>query len=272
MALKARDFELENIRVTTHHSEDAPSTMVDEHQIIQVMLNILTNAEQAIKAEHGRGEITISTHLVNGGIRIKVSDDGLGIPAENLHSIFDPFFTTKEVGEGTGLGLSICYGIIRDHGGKMWAESAPGKGATFHIELPVLPNVAPVDTQPAESDVVTVAARRILVVDDEPEVRNILRRVLSADGHDVALASDGEDAWKLIQKTRFDSIFLDLRMPGVDGRELYQQIIEYSSDLAKKVVFITGDTASADTERFLDSTASPVLGKPFTIEAIRQLL
>ncbi len=99
-----------------------------------------------------------------------------------------------------------------------------------------------------------------------------MNRVLSSDGNDVVLASDGKEAWKLIQKNRFDSIFLDLRMPGVDGQELYQQIIEYSPDLAKKVVFVTGDTARADTERFLESTANPVLGKPFTIEAIRQLL
>jgi len=272
LALKARDFELENIRVTTKHSKGIPSTMVDESQIIQVILNILTNAEQAIKTGRGHGQVTISTRMVKGFIGIRVSDDGPGIPAEHLHSIFDPFFTTKEVGEETGLGLSICYGIVRDQGGKMWAESAPGKRATFHIELPVLPDVAPTVGQSTETDGVTVTARRILVVDDEPEVRHILGRVLSADGHDVSLASDGQEAWKLIQKTRFDNIFLDLRMPGVDGQELYQQIIEYSLDLAMKVVFITGDSAKADTERFLESTSSPVLGKPFTIEAIRQLL
>ena len=110
------------------------------------------------------------------------------------------------------------------------------------------------------------------MVDDEPEVRNILNWVLSSVGHDAVLASEGKEAWKLIQQNRFDSIFLDLWMPGVDGQELYEQIIEYSFDLAKKVVFVTGDTARADTERFLESTANPVLGKPFTIEAIRQLL
>ena len=110
------------------------------------------------------------------------------------------------------------------------------------------------------------------MVDDEPEVRNILNWVLSSVGHDAVLASEGKEAWKLIQQNRFDSIFLDLWMPGVDGQELYKQIIEYSSDPAKKVVFVTGDAARADTERFLESTANPVLGKPFTIEAIRQLL
>jgi two-component system NtrC family sensor kinase len=189
LALKFRDFELENIQVTTTHSKGIPPTMIDEQQIILVMLNILTNAEQAIKAGRRYGEIAIATRSDKGAIRISVSDDGPGIPAENLHSIFDPFFTTKEVGKGTGLGLSICYGIVRDHGGMMWAESSPGKGAAFHIELPVLPDVAPVDTQQAGADGMAVTARRILVVDDEPEVRNILGRVLSADGHDVSLAS-----------------------------------------------------------------------------------
>ncbi|PKB70491.1 MAG: hypothetical protein BZY87_10210 [SAR202 cluster bacterium Io17-Chloro-G6] len=124
----------------------------------------------------------------------------------------------------------------------------------------------------ADTDDVTVICRRILVVDDGPAFRNILHRTLSSDGHDVSLASDGASAWTLIRGNQLDRIFLDLRMPGLDGQELYQLITEFSQDLAKKVVFITGDTARADTQRFLDSTASPVLSKPFTIEAIRQLI
>ena len=86
------------------------------------------------------------------------------------------------------------------------------------------------------------------------------------------MASDGENAWKLIQGNDFDRIFVDLRMPGIDGRELYQRIREWKPDLAERVVFITGDTANPETRRFLSSTASPVLTKPFTIDAIRQLL
>ena len=272
LELKQHDFIFGNIRVTAQHSQRELPTMVDEHKITQVMLNVLTNAEQAIKARHGRGEITITTSQTEDMIRISVSDDGLGIPPENLGSIFDPFFTTKEVGQGTGLGLSICYGIVRDHGGKMWAESSPGEGSTFHIELPVLPEATPVRANPTINGGGQVTGRRILVVDDEPEVRDILLRALSADGHDVALAPDGESAWKLIQENQFDMIFLDLRMPGIDGQELHQLVSEFSSDLARKIVFITGDTANSDTRKFLDSTPCPVLSKPFTIEAVRSLL
>ena len=108
-ALTSHDFLLNNIRVTTRHSKRVPRTMADEHQLIQVVLNILTNAEQAIVARQRAGNVTTTTRLTKGMIRITISDDGPGIPAANLNSIFDPFFSTKEVGEGTGLGLSICY-------------------------------------------------------------------------------------------------------------------------------------------------------------------
>ena len=246
--------------------------MVDELQIIQVILNILTNAEQAIESRQGPGEITIAIRPVKGMIRISISDDGPGIPPEHLRNIFDPFFTTKEVGQGTGLGLSICYGIIREHGGELWVESTPGDGTTFQIELPVLAEVTPERTHSTATNGSPAAGHWILVVDDEPAMRDVLLRALSTHGNVVAFAPDGERAWKLIQGNQYDVIFLDLRMPGVDGRELYGLITKLSPELAKKVVFITGDTASADTRRFLESTASPVLSKPFTIEAIRQLL
>ncbi len=270
--LKARDFELKNISVFLNHSEDLVSTMMDEPQLIQVILNVLTNAEQAIKAQADAGNITITTDRTNDVLRLRISDDGPGIPAENLHSIFNPFFTTKDVGEGTGLGLSICYGIIREHGGEMWVESEPGEGATFCVELPVLPEVTPTHVESDAPDERSTFGQRILVVDDEPEVRLILERVLTNEGHSVALAPEGESAWALIQENQYDKIFLDLRMPGMDGQSFYYMLAEYSLEQAQKVVFVTGDTASTEARRFLDSTGRPVLSKPFGVEAIRQLL
>ena len=136
--LKSHDLTVNNIQVTAKHSDGVPLTMLDELQLTQVILNILTNAQQAIMERPGPGEITATTQFVDGKIRLSIADDGPGILPENLRNIFDPFFTTKQIGQGTGLGLSICYGIIREHGGELWAESKPGEGASFHIDLPLV--------------------------------------------------------------------------------------------------------------------------------------
>jgi signal transduction histidine kinase len=111
--------------------------MADAFQLQQVFINIIINAEHFITEAHGRGTLTITTEQVGNIIRASFADDGPGISKENLGHLFDPFFTTKEVGKGTGLGLSISYGIITEHGGRIYAESELGKGATFVIELPV---------------------------------------------------------------------------------------------------------------------------------------
>jgi len=111
--------------------------MVDYYQMQQVFLNLLLNAEQAMVESHNRGKLSVVTRRINNHVKISISDDGPGIPKEHLGKIFDPFFTTKEVGKGTGLGLSICYGIINNHGGKIYAQSQSEKGTTFIIELPV---------------------------------------------------------------------------------------------------------------------------------------
>ena len=270
--LKSHDFKLNNIGVTVRHAKAVPATMVDELQLTQVVLNILTNAEQAIREGQGAGEVTATTQLLNGKIRISIADDGPGIPAESLHSIFDPFFTTKEAGEGTGLGLSICYGIIREHGGELWAESNRGEGAIFHIELPVSAGETSGESRTTETPDNFIPSLRVLVVDDEPVVRDTLSRVLSGDGHDVALASNGNNAWDLIQTDDFDIIFVDLRMPGLDGQGLYQLANGFSPDLARKMVFITGDTTSASARNFIKSTGNPFLSKPFSIRSVRQIL
>jgi PAS domain S-box-containing protein len=137
--LKLRSYEhrINNIQVERQLDTELPEIMADYFQIQQVFLNIILNAEGAMAEAHNQGTLTITTERVNGNIKVSFTDDGPGIPRENLSRLFDPFFTTKEVGKGTGLGLSICYGIVSEHNGKIYAESKTDKGATFIVELPL---------------------------------------------------------------------------------------------------------------------------------------
>jgi signal transduction histidine kinase len=137
LSLRAYEHKVNNIRVTTRFDNHLPGIIADPFQIQQVFLNIVLNAEQAMIEAHKEGTLTITTERVDGNIKVSFSDDGPGIPPENMRKLFSPFFTTKEVGKGTGLGLSICYGIVTNHGGRIYAQSELGKGATFVVELPV---------------------------------------------------------------------------------------------------------------------------------------
>ena len=138
LTLRAYEQRINNIQVDTRFAPDLPEVMADGFQLQQVFLNIINNAEFFMIEAHGRGTFTITTERVGDIIRASLADDGPGIPKENLeHHLFNPFFTTKEVGKGTGLGLSISHGIITAHGGRIYAESELGKGATFIMELPI---------------------------------------------------------------------------------------------------------------------------------------
>lgn len=137
LSLRAYEHRVNNIEVATHFADNLPEITADHFQMQQVFINIVLNAEQSMIEAHGQGKIDITTERLRNIIRISFTDDGPGIPPDIINRIFDPFFTTKEVGKGTGLGLSICYGIITKQGGRLYAKSPPGKGATFVIELPV---------------------------------------------------------------------------------------------------------------------------------------
>ncbi len=138
LRLRAYEQQVDNIKVEKQLESDLPQIMMDHFQMQQVFLNIIVNAEFAMLEANHRGKLTISTKRIEGFIRIDFADDGKGISEENMKHIFDPFFTTKEVGKGTGLGLSICHGIVTEHGGKIYASSEKGQGATFTIELPLI--------------------------------------------------------------------------------------------------------------------------------------
>jgi signal transduction histidine kinase len=138
LTLRAYEHKVENIQVVNRFAPDLPLTMADYFQLQQVFLNIIINAEHFMLEAHHRGTLTITTRRAGNSIIASFADDGPGIAKEDMVHLFDPFFTTKEVGEGTGLGLSICHGIVTEHNGLLYAESEPGKGATFIVELPVL--------------------------------------------------------------------------------------------------------------------------------------
>jgi len=272
IALKAHEFSVSNVDIIFDPSPDIPHTMADEHQLQQVFLNIISNAGDAMVGAHGRGTLHISVMQVDTNVRLSFTDDGPGISPENLGRIFDPFFTTKEVGKGTGLGLSICYGIIQEHAGDIWAKSQPGKGTTIHVELPIVLHDANVESTTPETPANQTIKQHLLVVDDEAGIRELLHRGLTGAGHTVDVSSDGQKAWEMIQEHSYDGIIADLKMPGMSGQRLFELVKDFKPDLAGKIAFITGDTASSETREFLDTTGNLALSKPFDLEGlVRQI-
>ena len=266
--LKSYDFRVNDIEVVSRLSPDIPKTMLDEHQMVQVFLNVLTNAEQAMVKAGGMGRIEVCTEFSGAEIEVTVKDDGPGIMPADFHRIFEPFFTTKDVGQGTGLGLSLSYGITKEHGGGIWAESVAGEGAKFHITLPVVaPEVIDAFQMPFREPV-TRTTKHLLIVDDEPLIRDLLRKYMESEDYTVDLAQDGQEAWRKLAEIEYDCILLDLKMPGMSGQQLYELMRDHRGDLMRKVVFTTGDTMSPDTREFLTEAGNPTISRPFRLEEV----
>ncbi len=263
LALRAYSLRTNNIEVTARLDPRLPDTVADPGQIQQVLLNLIINAEQALKEVRRKGKLTITTRKRGGIIEIKVRDNGPGIKPEVMDRIFDPFFTTRPAGEGTGLGLSLCYGIVTEHNGRIYAQSKPGRGATFIVELPVVTE-APQPVQLPIELKAELAGVKILVVDDEPVIRQFVTTALGEQGCEVDAAAKAEEALEKIQKQRYHLILIDIKMPGMSGIHLYQRLRRIARSLAPRVVFVTGDVVSPETERFLSENKLPSLVKPFS--------
>jgi CheY-like chemotaxis protein len=204
------------------------------------------------------------------GVRVEVQDNGVGIAERNLPRVFDPFFTTADVGEGAGLGLSVAYGIVREHGGRILVSSRLGEGSTFTVELPLHGGATEKAAGAAEPR--TGESPCVLVVDDEPVILELLSDLLGAQGVKVETASNGVEALDRLEGGHYDAIVLDLKMPEMDGREVYERLKETNPEILPRILFSTGDMISPETRRFFDQTAAPVIQKPFRINQVTQVL
>lgn len=275
LELKLEDLRLSNIQVVTDLQPDLPYALADFHQMQQVLLNLLINAAQAMKGVKKGNRIRIRSRAVDGRIQVEVEDNGPGIPPEILPRIFDPFFSTKPAGEGTGLGLSICHGIMAEHGGSVRAVNLPEGGASFVLELPVLEaKDVPAGRTPGAAVPERGAReeRTVLVVDDEPSIQDMLVAILTTQGHRVDTASTAEEALRKLRKRGYDVILTDLRMPGMSGTEFYNRLAATQSEVARRVVFMTGDLVGNESRDFLGRVGNLSLAKPFTMESLDRIL
>ena len=269
LALRAYEQRVTNVMVIDALAAGLPQVFADGHQIQQVLLNLVINAEQAMLSANGRGVLVVRTwhDPEQEAVVLEINDDGPGIPDEVQPKIFDPFFTTKEVGKGTGLGLTVAYAIVQEHGGRIRLESHRGHGASFYVELPVtgakLPPSAPRRRAQALGE--AFAGASILVVEDEAALALAVTDALRDAGYLVEHARDGEDGLVKVQAQRFDLVVCDLKMPRLDGPAFYRRLLTTSPPLARHVIFVTGDVAGTEAEQFLEESGCRWLAKPFRL-------
>jgi PAS domain S-box-containing protein len=279
------ELDAEGIAVKLSLASDLPTITADLYQLTQVFMNLIQNSIQAMRPLTGARRLEITTergaetsHPQGGDpraiVRISISDTGPGIPEQILPRIFDPFFTTKAEASGTGLGLSICHGIVGEHDGRIWAENNPGAGAVFVVELPV--TAAEGERHPRKQERPAMETpdqrSRILIIDDEPNVQDVLAKSLSSRGYKVETAGDGEAGLARLAASAFDVILCDFRMPNFSGMDFYRSIQSDRPHLARKIIFITGDTANLATRRFIEENDLTILEKPFDLPDLLQVI
>jgi PAS domain S-box-containing protein len=254
-----------------------PPISADSDQVHQIIINLIVNAQQAmVEADVPDRVLTLRSGpgAEPDTVMLEISDNGPGIPEHVRRRIFEPFFTTKPQGQGTGVGLSFSQGLAEAHGGKL--ELVPSaSGACFRLTLPVDVDHAEADAPDDFALPMPTIRRRALVIDDEVEIAESLADFLVIEGFDCDMAVGGEAAMAKLAPgglSDYDLIVSDLRMPGIDGQQLYAWIKAERPDLADRVAFATGDTLGMAAARFLGEAKRPVLEKPFTPEALSRFL
>jgi PAS domain S-box-containing protein len=268
----AKNEILRRAHVVRELADEARYVLGNEPRLSQVCLNLVMNAAQALpEGQPEENEIRVQTRLdPNGRVVVTVSDTGQGISPESMKRLFVPFFTTKAVGLGTGLGLSICQRLVTACGGDISAESRPGAGASFHVTLlPARPVTAAPPAVKPSLEAVAPRRSKILMVDDEPVILSILNRALGGS-HDCVVTTRASEALERLQAgERFDVILCDLMMPGMDGRQLFEEITRLDESQASRVMFLSGGAYTPVLQAFLARVPNERIQKPFDVAALK---
>ena len=250
------------------HFAEVPPLDANATQLAQVFLQLFVNAATAIpegNAEHE--EVRVSTRCdPDGDVVVEIGDTGAGITPEALPHVFDPFFTTRGVGEGMGLGLSICHGIVTQMGGRISAESAPGRGSVFRVVLPATKRAPGGSVRPPGGP-----RCRVLVVDADPLIGEAIGRSLG-DASVLTVASDARRALELIAGADFDVVLCDVMLPEATGVEFYVEMLRAAPHLVRRIVFMVGGASTVRARAFLSSIANPRLVKPIDMGELRRLV
>ena len=271
--------EASNIHITVNLQIGSDAmVMGDDSELREVLVNMVFNA---IDAMPEGGTLSLSTRTDGDSVLIKVIDTGVGMYPEVRSRIFDPFFTTKGKA-GLGLGLAVSFGIIRRHGGTIDVESQYGSGTEFRITLPIAKIAEKIETKPVEPEVaprVTAAPvndsferspTRLLVVDDEDFVRDLLREILEGEHCDVCVAASGSEALSLFKEKEFDGVFTDVGMPGMSGWELAREIRQLNKWIPIAVITGWGEAVGSNEQKA--AGVDWVVAKPFTADRIAELV
>lgn len=249
-----------------HQLSEIPLIMGNPSELREVLTNIIFNAVDAMPSG---GKITISTQpQTEEWVEMRITDTGIGMTEEVKKRIFDPFFTTKGV-TNSGLGMSVSFGIVKRHGGEILIESEVGKGTSFIIHLPIGYEEEKKDKEPKPITQEAPSAR-ILVIDDEDSVREILTKMLRAKGHQVMVASNGEEGIEQFKNGKFDLVFTDLGMPKISGWEVGKTL--KGMDPKVPVAMITGWGMEVNREKMSENGIDLVVCKPFEFDQVIQLV
>jgi CheY-like chemotaxis protein len=256
------------VEVSLDVAPGLPDVWGDADQLHQVLVNLVVNAQQALTAVALPRRLIVRAQAAAGEVVVEVEDNGPGMPPEVRKRIFEPFFTTKPQGVGTGVGLSVCHGIITAHGGRIEVDTAPGRGTLFRLTVPAAVGAT---ADKAESVAALPAGRgRVLVVDDEREIAELVAETLSRDGFEVEAVGSGRAALARIAQGGIDLVLSDLRMPDTDGATLIEAVRESRPELISRLILITGDALGAGTNEVVREAGVPVLEKPLDLRVLRQ--
>ncbi|MDJ1015332.1 MAG: ATP-binding protein [Paracoccaceae bacterium] len=245
----------------------------DRDQLIQVVVNVLINAQQALSDCEDPRRVSIHVKAGEGRAVLMISDNGPGIDARMRERIFEPFFTTKPEGVGTGIGLAVSRNIATAHDGTLEVEAPPEGGAVFRLSLPV---AASGETGGTEDETARIwralPPLSVLFADDEPAIAMTARDVLEADGHRLLTAGNGREALDILRRDEVDVLITDLRMPVMDGMALWEELRRSGLHPTSAVGVVTGDTLGSEVRRFLEDTRVPVAEKPLSFDDLRKLI